>query len=186
LEGTMSSQAATSSDLDLARVLSQRLVGRAAPAPAPATVPVVQYVTFAAATRPEAAPAVAPPLDELTTFESWDDLLQWAMPLAGAVSAFVMDPEGFAIATKGDLVGESAQAVGAQLMVTMAEADRVEYPATPALAMSVEYASTTLTGVRVERDPGQAFTIGFLAHLALSPANVAAVRFQVTHNLGHL
>lgn len=182
----MSSQAATFSDLDLARVLSQRLVGRAAPASAPAAAPAAGYVTFTAATRSTVAPAVAAPLDEVATFGSWDDLLQWAMPLAEAVSAFVMDPEGFAIATKGDLVGENAQAVGAQLMVTMAEADRVEYPATPALVMSVEYASTTLTGVRVERDPGQAFTIGFLARLALSPANIAAVRLQVTHNLGHL
>lgn len=184
----MSNRAASSSDLDLARVLSQRLVGRAAPAAAPARTPPVPFVSFAAL-GPAAgaqAPAPAAVAPEPRRFESLDELLQWAIELTSSSSAFVMDPEGFAIATRGVLVGEDAQAVGAQLMVTMAEADRAEHPGTPALALTVDYASSTLTGLRVEREAGQVFTIGFVAASPPTPQQREVVCAQVAHNLGHL
>lgn len=184
----MSNRAASSSDLDLARILSQRLVSRAAPAPGPREAPAVPFVSFTAI-GPAAqvlAPAPVVVAGESQRFESLDELLGWAMELTASSSAFVMDPEGFAIATGGSLGGEDAQAVGAQLMVTMAEADRVEHPGSPALAVAVDYASSTLTGLRVEREAGQVFTVGFLAPQTPSPQQRAAVCAQVAHNLGHL
>ena len=184
----MSNHVASSSDLDLARVLSQRLVGRAAPAAAPVGTPTVPFVSF---TAPGSVATVQAPAPEAVApaprrFESLDELLQWAIQLTSSSSAFVMDPEGFAIATRGSLVGEDAQAVGAQLMVTMAEADRAEHPGTPALALAVEYASSTLTGLRVEREVGQVFTVGFVAAHTPSPQQREAVRAHLAHNLGHL
>jgi len=183
----MSNRAASSSDLDLARVLSQRLVGRAAPAAGPPTaaVPFVSFAAARVAPEPEGSPPEAVPLQS-QRFESLDELLQWAIELTSSSAAFVMDPEGFAIATRGTLLGEDAQAVGAQLMVTMAEADRSEHPGTPALALAVDYASSTLTGLRVERDAGQVFTIGFVAGHTPSRQQRAAVCAHLAHNLGHL
>jgi hypothetical protein len=184
----MSNRAASSSDLDLARILCQRLVSRATPAPGPREAPAVPFVSFAAlgSTAGVPAPAPAAVATQPQRFESLDELLQWAMELTSSSAAFVMDPEGFAIATRGSVVGEDAQAIGAQLMVTMAEADRAEHPGTPALAVAVDYAASTLTGLRVEREPGQVFTIGFLASHTPSPQHRAAVYAQVAHNLGHL
>jgi hypothetical protein len=187
LEKVMSNRAASSSDLDLARILSQRLVGRAAPAAGLPKV-AVPFVSFAASGVASALEAPGPEAVSLQSqrFESLDELLGWAMELTSSSSAFVMDPEGFAIATRGSLLGEDAQAVGAQLMVTMSEADRAEHPGTPALAVAVDYASSTLTGLRVERDAGQVFTIGFVATHTPSPQERAAVCAQMAHNLGHL
>ncbi len=183
----MSKRSATSSDLDLARALSQRLAGgrvqqpSAAPAPAP-------YVRFgsAADSLPAASARVEGLTIELTRFETWEELLDWCLSLTRASTAFVMDPEGFAIANHGALSIEQAQGVGSHLMVAMSQADRLEHPGTRAQSVCVEFETSWVTGLRLEAEGRGSFTLGFIAAAPVDADTRDAIRLQSGHNLQHL
>lgn len=185
----MSDPSATYSDLELAGLLSQRLVGHsddAAPSPAP------PYTRFAATlahpageARPAAAP-VRPPIEAPTTFPSWEQFLAWVVASSSAMAAFVMDPEGFAIAAVGDLDAEQAQALGVHLMVALSEVDQPDHPGARALSLSVEYPPFTLAGMRVTRSDGAVFTLGVTAPEHLTAARRESIRGQAAFNLQHL
>jgi hypothetical protein len=183
----MSRRSATSSDLELARALSLRLSGgRAEGQPG---APAAQgYVHFAPSPP---APATMPGQPEgltieLKRFETWDRLLDWCLSLTRATTAFVMDPEGFAIAHRGALSDEEIQGVGSQLMVAMSQADRLEHPGTPALSVCVEFEVFWVTGLRLAAEGRGAFTMGFIASGPVDLETRDAIRLQATHNLEHL
>ena len=183
----MSSRSVTSSDLELARTLSRRLSGAQTSGQPPApTGP--GYVRFAP--RPIAAvPVAAQPAGvtvELVRFDTWDKLLDSCLSLTRATTAFVMDPEGFAIAHRGALSMEEIQGLGSQLMVAMSEADRLEHPGTPALSVCVEFETIWVTGIRVVGEGRGAFTMGFIAAAPVDRDARNAITLQVTHNLEHL
>jgi hypothetical protein len=183
----MSSRSATSSDLDLARTLSRKL---AVPGGGTLTRPLPGpgYVHFAP--RPTAPPPERPPSEglaiELRRFESWDGLLAWCLSLTHASTAFVMDPEGFAIAHQGPLSVEEIQGVGSQLMVAMSQADQLEHASAPALSVCVEFEAFWLSGLRLQAEGRGAFTVGFIAAEPVDRDTRDAIRLQATHNLAHL
>ncbi len=182
----MSSRSATSSDLDLARNLSQRLAGGRVESGAGAPLP-PGYVSFASGAVGGAAPGQPQGLTiELKRFETWDRLLDWCLTLTRAATAFVMDPEGFAIARRGALSVEQSQGVGSHLMVALAEADKLEHPGTPALSVCVEFEAFWVTGLRLAAGERGAFTLGFIAEGPIDLETRDAIRLQVAHNLEHL
>jgi hypothetical protein len=186
----MNGHNASSSDLELARELSRRLLGveeRLAPVP---YQPIPGCVRFPGAAMPPAQPAASPERvvapDQPRSFEGWSQVLDWGLDLSGATTGFVMDPEGFAIAHRGPIGGEEIQGLGSQLMVAMSQTDRLEHPGTPALSVCVEYAAFSITGLRVSRGELGPFTLGFIAARPLAPEVRRVIREQVDANLGHL
>lgn len=185
----MNDHSATCSDLELAGLLSQRLLappGVAGPSPEP------PYTRFSAAlieavpVGPQAAPPTRAPVEEPTSFPSWERFLAWALEWSGAAAGFVMDPEGFAIAAAGELDAEQAQALGVHLMVALSEADQPEHPGDRARAIAVEYPPFTVTGMRITRADGAVFTLGFTAGECLPAGVREAMRAQAAFNLQHL
>lgn len=185
----MSDHSATCSDLELAGLLSQRLLS-----PPGATGPISEppYTRFSAA-RLEAAPAAAPAPppaparpEERVHFSNWDDFLAWTLGWSGATAGFVMDPEGFAIAVAGGLDAEQAQALGVHLMVALSEVDRPEHPGARARAIAVEYPQYTVTALRVTRADGAVFTLAFAASECLEAPLRETIHAQAADNLQHL
>lgn len=141
----MSSRDVSSSDLELARALSRRVSALAVSNQPLPTAPTVRYVRFSAArfaappappvSRVETAPQ-APP--EPSSFLTWSELLDWCLATSGATSAFVMEPQGFSIAQRGEITEDDVQGVGANLMLICARAERIEQPAGGLRSVSLE------------------------------------------------
>jgi hypothetical protein len=161
----------SSSDLNLARELSRRLVVERAPvAPAPARPAPRGYVAFPSRGAVPAAvrvpmPVVAAPPSEpepralpeppVVSVEEgsacWDRLLDWCLDAFGAEAAFIMDSYGLVVATRGRMTADTVQGVGARLMVTLQHAEQmaVEAPDGTSRAVAVELAAGWLNGMRV-------------------------------------
>ena len=186
----MSGPNASSSDLDLARDLSHRLLGvedRGGPLvyqAIPGCVSFPEERTARVCGVAAAVPATLPVAPR--AFEGWSQVLDWSLELSGATTAFVMDPEGFAIAHSGPIGGEEIQGLGSQLMVAMSQTDRLENPGTPALSVCVEYAAFWITGLRLSVGQRGPFTLGFIAAHPLAVEVRGVIREQVVANLGHL
>lgn len=160
--------ASSSDDLDRARAATQRLKGRPT-----ARVAEPGYVSFARPTptqaplpqrpalpQPPARPLVArrePLKAHVAGFGSsgWNKLLDACIVTAGAESAFLMDPHGLIIATRGPKASDELEGVGARLMVAFEQADRINGGGDKGtLSMSVELPRGTLHGLRLSQPEG--------------------------------
>lgn len=185
----MSDHSVTCSDLELAGLLSQRLLappGTTGPAPEPPYTRFSAAVLQAVPAGPQAASPMRVPIEGPTSFPSWEQFLVWALEWSGAAAGFVMDPEGFAIAAAGELDAEQAQALGVHLMVALSEADQPEHPGARARAIAVEYPPFTVTGMRITRADGAVFTLAFTAGECLESGVRETIRAQAAFNLQHL
>jgi hypothetical protein len=195
----MSSRNESSSDLELARALSRRLTGATVPGGAsPAQPGYARFPAQPSASRggpasglPEPVAAAVVPeraglTIELRRFDSWETLLDWCRSLTATTNAFVMDPEGFAIAHSGPLAADEVQGIGSQLMVAMTHTDQLDHAGTPAITVCIEYGAFWLTGMRVVAEGRGAFTVGLLSAVPIDRDSRDAIRLQVANNLEHL
>ncbi len=199
----MSSRAVNSSDLERARALSRRLAGESS-APAPSAPP-KGFVRFAGRAAPprsamapagSAAPAPVPvsvaaaaapkPLPPApATFANWDAVLAWCLDVAQAKAAFVVDPEGFVIAHRGDWRFEDLEAVGSQLLDVKERAERIEQAGGVRL-IALELESFSLSGMILSLQDGGAMLVGFVDAKELGREGQKAIAAQITKNVERL
>lgn len=162
----MSSLDASSSDLEAARRISERLAGASHPSASPPPSPA--YVRFAAPAF--AAPAVtdsfpSPPDLDLRSLESfgdehWNEFLEWIARASHADAAFVMDVHGLSIASTGALGAEEIDMMGTRLMIAFEQAARMREGNDHVGAITIEFGEQSLTGLTVWIDESLVFTIG--------------------------
>jgi hypothetical protein len=176
-----------SEDLQLARALSRQLHG-VAKVEASGSAVSAPYVSFPKAPPPASTPsqppvastAPRPSLPLLTRrvplkapaagfgAQGWNALLDACATSAGAEVAFLMDPQGLVVASRGPGSGsEELQGTGARLMVAFEQADHLEGGAST-LSMTVETPRGTMHGVRLQQAEGGALTLGLLVPGGLS------------------
>lgn len=161
----------SSDDLDQARTITRRLKGQGAAATGSSG-----YVSFPSR-PPMPAPVVAapqPPKPSVPLMarraplmapsagfgpDAWNTLLETCSAAVIADAAFLMDPAGLIVATRGRSADEM-QGVGARLMVAFEQADRIDgEPIT--LSLSIETLRGTLFGLRLSQAEGGFLTLGF-------------------------
>lgn len=159
-----------SDDLAAARASSQRLRGqaRAVPTsggyvsfPSRATVAPRPSVPLMARRRPLLAP------DTRFGPDGWNTLLEACVAAAAADGAFLMDPAGLIVASRGP---HEFEAMGARLMSAFEQADHID-GARGTLSLSIETPRGTLFGLRLAQPEGTFLTLGFTI-----PAGLTAER----------
>lgn len=138
---------AHSSDLDLARLLSQRL---RSPRENPGAryEPSPRYVRFEARrVVPEAVPAWRRS-DQPFGPEVWNQLLDGCLAAADGRAAFLLDAQGLSVAVRGDVTPEIAESLGARMSVALDQAQEMAAGA-PSAAVCLEWEGSWLTGLRL-------------------------------------
>lgn len=180
-----------SSDLAQARELSALLArpNAGAWAPAPAQLPMVQPgppAPLAVPPPPEPAePAVdlhAAPLE----LASWEVFLAWSLELCRARAGFVVDPQGFVVATRGNVPANQFEGLGAEMAYAMEQLNRIDSEAGSLLTIELQFASRRLVAVRADRGEGGSFVIGFVGARPLGDEVRGAILRQLAHSLERL
>jgi hypothetical protein len=92
---------------------------------------------------------------------AWNRLLDGCAATVGADTAFLMDPHGLVVASRGGRDAAELEGVGARLMVAFEQADHIEGgPVT--LSLTVESPRGTLHGLRLKLPEGGLLTLGLL------------------------
>ena len=188
------SSGSCSEDLERAKDLSRHLKGSAHGGPAAVASP---YVTFPKAEPPPPAPGrvsahvtAAPARPSLplmprreplkapaTGFgpQAWNRLLDACLAAVAAEAAFLMDPNGLVVASRGPRVSDELEAVGARLMVAFDQADRIDGGGEGTLSMTVESAKGSLHGLRLRQPDGGILTLGLVVPGGLTADRQARV-----------
>ena len=183
-----------SEDLERAKDLSRQLKGSAQGSAAQGGV-TSPYVTFPPRADPPAAARVAahvtsppsrpslplmvrrePLKAPVTGFgaQAWNRLLDACVAAVGAEAAFLMDPNGLVVSSRGPKAGSELEAVGARLMVAFDQADRIEGDQAT-LSMTVESPKSSLHGLRLRQADGGVLTLGLVVPGGISADRQARV-----------
>lgn len=183
------------SDLELARNLSLVLSGLSAPEASTETDGNSRYVRFSAARiqgRPAPAQAATPkPTEpaiepfEPTRFDSWETLLEWCLGQFPARVAFVVEPEGFVIATWGSWSFSHLEGVGPLLLDINARSSEIEEDARPAF-FALQLESHWLNALVIRREGMGDFIVGFFGPEMASGSERTNIKRQIQHNIDNL
>lgn len=175
-------------DLGRASELTRQLRQLALAGQAPALREPVRLATQPTPVPPEPAPPApvldlhAPPLE----LESWEAFLAWSLELCRARAGFVVDPQGFVVATRGNVPSDHFDGLGAELAYAMEQLDRIDTEAGSLLSIELQFASRRLMAMRVSKERGESFVVGYVGSRPLGDEIRTAIARQVTHSLDRL
>ncbi len=175
-------------DLGRAGELTRQLRQPGLAVSAPARPEPVRLLAQIAAAPPAAAapgPVLdlhAPPLE----LESWEAFLAWSLELCRARAGFVVDPQGFVVATRGNVPTDHFDGLGAELAYAMEQLDRIDAEAGSLLSIELQFASRRLMAMRVAKEAKGSFVIGYVGSRPLGDEIRTAITRQVAHSLDRL
>lgn len=180
-----------SSDLAQARELSALLArpNAGAWAPAPAQLPMAQPgppAPLAVPPSPEPAEVVVDLHAPALELASWEVFLAWSLELCRARAGFVVDPQGFVVATRGNVPANQFEGLGAEMAYAMEQLNRIDSEAGSLLTIELQFASRRLVAVRADRGEGGSFVIGFVGARPLGDEVRGAILRQLAHSLERL
>jgi len=181
-----------SSDFEHARLLSMRLSpgGRAQgsgemPAPGHAYVRFSPRDVVPARTRsstPSAEPAseVAVPLE----MDSWDVFLAWSLEISRARAGFVVDSQGFVIASRGNVPSGDFTGTGAELCFAMEQLASIDHASGTLQSIELHFEGYKLIGIRVvDTSSATTYILGFIGSRSLGDDLRRTIVRQLTYSL---
>lgn len=169
----MSDRSVNSYDLNEARLILSAL------APTPSSSETVagepMYVRLAVSASPasgasnqEPVAAVAPAdfAEEIDTssqkFSSWEACLTWCLQAVRAEAAFVVDSQGFIIASRGRVPGQGFEGAGAELVCSVEQLERIEPEAGRLQWVDLDFDKRRIVGFITPSESAEYYAIGLI------------------------
>ncbi|MBZ0089986.1 MAG: hypothetical protein K8H90_06380 [Thermoanaerobaculia bacterium] len=191
----MSDPSAISFDLELARTLTRKLALGAAPAPLGWPRPRESTAsagesgssrglrrTTGRRTSSDRRGLFAAPLE----IKSWEVFLAWSLELTRARAGFVVDSQGFVIATRGNLPAGSFDGLGAELCYAMEQLGRVDPEAGALRALELQFEGRRLIGLRADETKVGFVVVGLLGSKPVGDELREAIVRQLRQSAGEL
>jgi hypothetical protein len=155
--------------------------------------PLPKYLNLSAAT---ASPVQKTQVRELTlteeydtglrTFDSWEAVIAWCMSLSRAEAGFVVDSQGFVIASRGRLPNQGVEGLGAELVCSIEQLERMDPESGRLLSVEMEFEKKRLLGFVANAGEQSNYVIGLISPESLNPTGKQAIIQQILHNLPNL
>lgn len=122
----------------------------------------------------------------LRDFESWEDIITWCMSISRAEAGFVVDSQGFVIASRGRIPSQGIEGTGAELVCSIEQLERIDPGAGRLLSVEMEFDNRRLVGFVASSGNNNDFVAGFIAPEPLNTSTKQKIVQQIIHNLPHL
>ena len=129
----------------------------------------------------ESASSTSVPLPE--KFTSWEDCIAWCMELLGAEAAFVVDSQGFIIATRGLVPAHGFECTGAELVYSMDQLERIDSEAGKLSWIDLDYDKHRLVGFVTPGDATEYFIVGIIGPDSSYNSYKNTISFQIIESL---
>lgn len=189
----MKSHSASSFDVDAAGKLSRQLAGGGTRPERPGGEETGRYLRFRPPQlAPEAAGVKAPEKAQADLgggpqeMDSWPMLLAWAMDIARSRAAFVVDSQGFVIASRGNVPSDGFAGTGAELCYMMEYVPKIDPEAGELRSVEFEFNSRSIVGLRVGGDGKLLYVLGLVGSASLPQDVKDAISKQLHFNLEKL
>ncbi len=139
--------------------VSFRSIATGLSVPPPAAVSPSVSAQGRASAYPPALPLPPLPDDLGSGARRWETLLKWALTAAGCDAAFLMGPDGFLVASAGEIPLPDIEAIGARMMAALDYVRPIAQPGGLTPSLTLTFDELHLTAFEVRMPDGTALTL---------------------------
>jgi hypothetical protein len=96
-------------------------------------------------------------------FTDWESCIAWCISVTRAEAAFVVDSQGFIIATRGRIPGHGFECTGAEMIYAMDQLERIDPEAGNLLWIDLDFNKRRLVGFVTPAEDTAYFIVGLVA-----------------------
>jgi hypothetical protein len=119
-------------------------------------------------------------------FTSWESCIAWCMSTIRAEAAFVVDSQGFIIASRGRVPSQGFEGTGAELVCSVEQLERVAPDAGKLLWVDLDFDKRRVVAFITPSESSEYFVVGFIAPDHAFHSFKQHVTNQIIDNLPHL
>ncbi|MGA7826717.1 MAG: hypothetical protein WCA04_03595 [Geobacteraceae bacterium] len=119
-------------------------------------------------------------------FTSWESCIAWCMSTMRAEAAFVVDSQGFIIASRGRVPSQGFEGTGAELVCSVEQLERVAPDAGKLFWVDLDFDKRRVVAFITPSDSSEYYVLGFIAPDASFHSLKQHLANQIIDNLPHL
>jgi len=119
-------------------------------------------------------------------FDSWESCIAWSMSMTRAEAAFVVDSQGFVIASRGRVPSQGFEGAGAELICSIEQLERIAPDAGNILCLDVDFDKRRIIGFVASAENIAPYVVGLVAPEPLRTEVKLRVARQIANNLPNL
>jgi len=127
----------------------------------------------------------APEMD-LQDFDSWESCIAWCMSSTRAEASFVVDSQGFVIASRGRIPSQGFEGAGAELICSIEQLERIAPDAGKILCIDVDFDKRRIVGFVATFEDAPLYVVGLVAPEPLRIEMKHRITQQILKNLPNL
>jgi hypothetical protein len=116
-------------------------------------------------------------------FKTWEDCISWCMEITRSDAAFVVDSQGFIIASRGRIPGRGIECIGAELVCAVELLERMDPDSGNLTWVDLDFDRRRLVGFIVPTDNDEFYIVGLLAPAAAYYTHKQAITSQIIESL---
>lgn len=105
---------------------------------------------------------------EHVSLDSWEVFLAWSLELTRSRAGFVVDSQGFVIASRGNVPKDGFDGIGAELCYAMDQLDKISPESGLLRVLELGFTGSRITGVKISGEAFGPLVIGFLGSRPLT------------------
>jgi len=124
--------------------------------------------------------------DSPQTFDSWESCIAWCMSLSKAEAAFVVDSQGFVIASRGRVPGQGFEGTGAEMVCLLEQLERVAPDAGRISSVDMEFDKRRIFGAVAAAEGTEFYVVGLVSPEPMNNTSKQRIIQQIVRNLPHM
>jgi len=119
-------------------------------------------------------------------FTSWESCIAWCMSTIRAEAAFVVDSQGFIIASRGRVPSQGFEGTGAELVCSVEQLERVAPDAGKLLWVDLDFDKRRVVAFITPSESPEYYVVGFISPDSAFYSLKQSITNQIIDNLPHL
>ncbi len=119
-------------------------------------------------------------------FPGWESCITWCMNITRSEAAFVVDSQGFVIASRGRVPGHGFDGTGAELICSVEQLDRIDPDAGKLIWIDLDFDKRRIVGFIPPSDKKEYYVLGLIAPDPSYASLKQLIGSQIMSNLPNL
>jgi hypothetical protein len=119
-------------------------------------------------------------------FDSWESCIAWCMSSTRAEAAFVVDSQGFVIASRGRIPSQGFEGAGAELICSIEQLERIAPDAGKIICIDIDFDKRRIVGFVAASAETPPYVVGLVAPEPIRMEAKNKITQQILENLPNL
>ncbi len=120
------------------------------------------------------------------TFDSWENCIAWCMSYTHAEAAFVVDSQGFVIASRGRIPSQGFEGSGAELICSIEQLERISPEAGKLSWIDMDFDKKRIIGIVAASETNDILVVGLVSPEPVITSSKQRIVQQIIRNLPNM